>query len=156
MNTFLLQPEATFYHVTTIENWEKIQLYGLHSIQRKIFVSRVGELPVLLAICLEQLPEIYTSEGIVFLKLPQKKNNFTPNDIIQDNQAPLEWTQIFQNIILKQYIPIESIELINIIFLGNSENERECRINYLAEIARSGQQNYQKHYITNRANELQY
>lgn len=155
MNTFLFQPEATFYHVTTIEKWENIQKSGFHSEQRKIFVSRVGELPVLLAIALEQLPEIYDTKTIVFLKFPQNRNNFAVNEITKDNQAGLEWTQPFQNIILRQYIPIENIELMNTIFLGNNEYEKISQISWLTTIANSGIENYKNHYITIRAHELQ-
>lgn len=156
MNTFLNQPEATFYHITTIENWKKIEVNGINSKQSKIFVSRVGELPVLLSIALEQLPEIYETEIIVFLKLPQTLNNFTDNEIIKDEQAGVEWTQPFQNIILRNNIPIENIELMNMINLGNNEDLRTSRITWLTQIAHSGQNRYQDHFIMQRANELQY
>jgi hypothetical protein len=45
MLTFLQQPEATFYHITSFETWEKIKTEGFHSDSGRIFVSRVGELP---------------------------------------------------------------------------------------------------------------
>lgn len=154
MQTFLDQPEATFYHVTTIENWEQIKLNGLNSKKGEIFVSRVGELPVLLAIAFEQLPEIYTSEKIVFLKFPQAKINILQTEIISDNQAN-EWTQPFQNIICRKHIPIENIELMMIIKLGQ-EQHRECVINQLTQIASTGQENYLNHSITDRSNQLDY
>jgi hypothetical protein len=43
MNTFLSQPEATFYHITPLENWERLKNEGLTSNNNRIFVSRVGE-----------------------------------------------------------------------------------------------------------------
>jgi hypothetical protein len=157
MQTFLDQPEATFYHVTTIENWEQIQLYGLNSKSRRIFVSRVGDLPILLAIALEQLPEIYTTntEEIVFLKLTHQKNNFIVTEIRPDNQAGVEWTQPFQNIILRQHIPIENIEFMMKLKLGQ-EPQRTFAINQLTQIANAGQQNYVNHSITERAIQLIY
>ncbi len=155
MQTFLDQPEATFYHVPTIENWATIQVNGLNSNSGKLFVSRVGELPVLLAIALEQLPEIYTTEEIVFIKLPQSKNNFTVAEIKSDNQAGVEWTQRFQNIILRTHIPIENIELMMKLHLGQ-EPQRTFLMTYLTRIANSGQENYQNHSITERALQLNY
>lgn len=155
MQTFLNQPEATFYHVTTIENWATIQVNGLNSNSGKIFVSRVGELPVLLAIALEQLPEIYTTEEIVFIKLPQSKNNFTVAEIRPDNQAGVEWTQRFQNIILRKHIPIENIELMMKLYLGQ-EHQRTFLMSYLTRVANSGQVNYQNHSIYEQALQLNY
>lgn len=155
MQTFLDQPEATFYHVTTIENWATIQLNGLNSNSGSIFVSRIGELPVLLAIALEQLPEIYTTEEIVFIKIPQSKNNFTAAEIRPDNQAGVEWTQRFQNIILRKHIPIENIELMMKFNLGQ-EPQRTFLMTYLTQIANSGQVNYQNHSISVQALQLNY
>lgn len=155
MQKFLNQPEATFYHVTTIENWKKIQVNGLNLNSGRIFVSRVGELPVLLAIAFEQLPEIYTTEEIVFIKLPQSKNNFTLAEIRPDNQAGVEWTQPFQNIILRTHIPIENIELMMKLHLGE-EHKRIFLMTYLTLIANSGQLNYQNHSIFERAMQLDY
>ncbi|QCE39913.1 hypothetical protein [Psychroserpens sp. NJDZ02] len=156
MNTFLNQEEATFYHITTIENWEGIKINGFHSTEGKIFVSRVGELPILLAIALEQLPEIYDTETIVFLKFPQKLNNFTSKEIIQDKQAGVEWTQPFQNIILRKNIPIENIEIMNMIDIGNNDEIRTSRMTWLTQIANSGQNNYKNHCILQRAKEIKY
>ncbi len=116
--------------------------------------SSYTELPVLLAIAFEQLPEIYTSEKIVFLKLPQAKINILQTEIIIDNQAN-EWTKPFQNIICRKHIPIEKIELMMIINLGQ-EQHRECIINHLTQIASAGQENYLNHSITERANALNY
>src|SRR5690606_38137020 len=120
MQTFLNQPEATFYHITSIENWEKIKNSGI--ISNLVFVSRVGELPVLLSIAFELLPEIYEASALVFLKLPQAKNNFLPNEIRPDLQAGVEWTQQFQNVILRDYIPTENIELMMILKLAEEPN----------------------------------
>lgn len=155
MQTFLNQPEATFYHVTSIENWATIKVNGLNLNSGRLFVSRIGELPVLLAIALEQLPEIYTTEEIVFIKLPQFKNNFTVAEIRPDNQAGVEWTQPFQNIVLRTHIPIENIELMMRLHLGQEPN-RTLLMTYLTRIANSGQVNYQNHTITERANQLIY
>lgn len=115
MNTFLNQPEATFYHVTTLENLGRLKEDGWNSSKKKIFVSRIGEFPILLSIAFEQLPEIYESEGIVFLKLPQSKNNFLKENIIADNQAGVEWTKDFQTIILNPIIPPVNFELMSVI-----------------------------------------
>jgi hypothetical protein len=155
MQTFLDQPEATFYHITTIENWATIQVNGLNSNSGRMFVSRVGELPVLLAIALEQLPEIYTTEEIVFIKLPQSKNNFTVAEIRPDNQAGVEWTQPFQNIILRKHIPIENIELMLNLHLGQ-EPQRTFLMTYMTRIANGGKANYQTHSITELALNLNY
>lgn len=148
MQTFLDQSEATFYHATTIENWQAIKTNGLNSKSGRIFVSRVGELPVLLAIAFEQLPEIYSTDEIVFIKLPQFKNNFTIDELIIDNQAGVEWTQPFQNIILRHHIPIENIELMMSLRL---EPNRDFILAYLTQIANSGQVNYVEHNILQRA-----
>ncbi len=150
MNTFLDQPEATFYHVTTIENWNSIKANGLILQTGKLFVSRVGELPVLLSIAFEQISEIYTSEEIVFIKLPQSRNNFTIDELRPDNQSGAEWTKPFQNIILRRYIPVENIELMMKLSLGE-EPQRTFMIDYLTRIANAGQMNYQNHSITERA-----
>lgn len=152
MQTFFNQPEATFYHVTTIENWTTIQANGLNG---PLFVSRVGELPVLLAIALEQLPEIYKTVEIIFLKLPQSQNNFTVDEIRPDNQACVEWTQPFQNIIIRRHIPIESIELMMKLNLGQ-EPQRTFLMTYLTQIATAGQVNYRNQSITQRANQFIY
>jgi hypothetical protein len=157
MQTFLDQPEATFYHITTIENWATIQANGLNSNTGRLFVSRVGELPVLLAIALEQLPEIYTTEEIVFLKLPQSKNNFTIAEIRPDNQAGVEWTKPFQNIILRRHIPIENIELMMKLNLNlGREEQRTFLMTYLTQIANAGRINYLNQNITQRANQIIY
>ena len=153
MQTFLNQKEATFYHVTTIENWKKIRITGLNS--KRIFVSRIGEFPVLLSIALEQLPEIYETGEIVFLKLPQEKNQFLPEEIKPDLQACVEWTQPFQNIILRDYIPIENIELMMIIKLGEEPN-RTFILNYLTNIANSGKNNYENHFVTYNSTQIIY
>ncbi len=156
MLTFLQQIEATFYHVTTKENWETIQENGLNSNSGRIFVSRVGELPILLAIAFEQLPEIYTTDKIVFIKLPQSKNNFILDEIRPDNQAGVEWTQPFQNIILRRHIPIDNIELMMELELGHEETQRTSMITYLTRIANAGREYYQNHSITTRALQLIY
>lgn len=155
MNTFLNQPEATFYHITTIERWNEINQNGINVPSGRIFVSRVGELPVLLAIAFEQLPEIYETESIAVIKMPQARNNFQANEIIRDNQAGVEWTQPFQNIILRKIIPRENLELMTIIRLGQ-EPQRTFTMTYLTQIANDGQANYQEHFITQRANQLNY
>ncbi len=155
MRTFLEQPEATFYHVTTIEKWVIIQANGLIPNNGRLFVSRVGELPILLAIAFEQLPEIYSTEEIIFLKLPQSKNNFMIDELKPDNQARVEWTQPFQNIILRQHIAIQNIELMMRLQLGQ-EPQRTFTINYLTRIANAGRENYQNHSITARALQLIY
>ena len=155
METFLIQPESTFYHITSNENWTKIKEYGLYSAERKIFVSRVGEFPILLAIALEQIKEIYNTKEIVFLKLPQAKNNFTANEIQPDNQACFEWTQPFQNIILRKHIPVENLELMMKLKLGE-EPQRTFLLTYLTQIANSGTVNYPNQYITQRASEIIY
>jgi len=155
MQSFLDQPEATFYHMTTIEKWLTIRQDGFNPKSGRVFVSRVGELPVLLSIALEQLPEIYETEEVVFLKFPQKKNGFEPKEIIPDNQAAVEWTQPFQNIILRKHIPPSGIELMMTIKLGQEPN-RTFRLDLLRQIASSGYHCYKDHYITQRASELTY
>jgi hypothetical protein len=156
MNTFLSQPEATFYHITPLENWERIKNEGLTSNNNRIFVSRVGELPVLLAIAIEQIPEIYESDGIAILKLPQSKNNFELNEIIMDTQARVEWTQPFQNIILKNHIPSENTELMMELRFGNEGPFRGMLISQLISIANAGRVNYQNHSISERALNFRY
>jgi hypothetical protein len=155
MRTFLQQPTATFYHITTIENWKKIQSSGFRSESGRIFVSRVGELPVLLAIALEQLPELKDTEAIAILKFPQSRNNFLPPEITIDPQAGVEWTQPFHNIILRNYIPAEHIELMMILKLGEGV-QRDFLMAYFASIANGGEVNYPGHSITLQANQLQY
>lgn len=149
MQAFLNQPEATFYHVTTNERWNSIIVNGLCT--NRVFVSRVGEFPILLSIALLQLPDIYETEAIVFLKLPQEKNHFQVSEIIPDNQAEVEWTRPFQNIILRTYIPIENIELMMKIELGPDPGRREFLLNFLTKIEGNAETNYESHYITERA-----
>jgi hypothetical protein len=155
MRNFLNQEEATFYHITPIENWERIKNEGLILNDGRIFVSRVGELPVLLAIALEQLPNVYHSEGIAILKLPQAKNNFKANEIIRDNQAN-EWTQTFQNIIRRNYIPIENIELMMELRFGNEGTFKDMFITHLTSVANSGRVNFANHAIMHRSLNLKY
>jgi hypothetical protein len=116
----------------------------------------VGELPVLLAIAFEQIPEIYESEGIVILKLPQAKNNFEFNEIIRDSQAQVEWTQPFQNVILRNQIPFENIELMMELRFGNEVSTRHMLISQLTSIAETGRVTYQNHSITERALNFRY
>ncbi len=156
MKNFLEQPEATFYHITPIENWESIKNNGLISTNGRLFVSRVGELPVLMAIAFQQIPELYYSNGIVILKLPQAKNNFHLNEIIRDNQAGVEWTQPFQNIILRNNIPIENIELMMELRFGNQGPVRDMFIAKLSVISEAGSVNYQNHSISNISMNLNY
>lgn len=156
MNTFLNQPEATFYHITTLEKWNTLKENGWDPSKKKIFVSRVGEIPILLSIALEQLPEIYESKGIVFLKLPQSKNNFVEANIKPDNQARVEWTKGFQNVILNPTIPPENFEIMCTIKFHENEFEREKQMTFLNSIAQSGRENYNNHFITARAEELNY
>lgn len=156
MQTFLNQPEACFYHVTTLERWNSIQANNqIFSRDGRIFVSRVGEFPVLAAIAIEQLPEIYESLGIVFLKLPQARNNFRWEEIQQDYQAKVEWTQPFQNIITRQSIPLSSIELM-MTFRFLNEEMRTIWMDEFSRLANEGQGNYNTHYIRARSGDLNY
>jgi hypothetical protein len=111
--------------------------------------------PVLAAIALEQLPEIYTTEAIVILKFPQVLNNFLATEIRADNQAGVEWTQPFQNIILRKVIPIENIELMMVLELGK-DAQRTFILSQLTKIAYSGERNYREHSISLRAQQLVY
>lgn len=156
MQTFLNQPEACFYHVTTLERWATIQSSNqFFSRYGRIFVSRLGEFPILAAIAIEQLPEIYESSGIVFLKLPQAKNNFKSDEIRRDDQATVEWTQPFQNIITRQSIPLSSIELM-MTFPFLNEGVRTMWMTEFSRLANEGRVNYSRHYITERAGDLNY
>jgi hypothetical protein len=156
MKTFLIQPEATFYHVTTIEKWEKIKVEGFKSKGKKILVSRVGELPILLAIATEQLKEIYDTSAIVILKFPQIKNNFVEIEISEDYHADesIEWTKSFHNIIHRQFIPIEGIELM--MTLSTNNNSFPSLITCFTQIACSSRENYMEHSIYERAKQLKY
>ncbi|HTB52930.1 MAG TPA: hypothetical protein VK718_09175 [Ferruginibacter sp.] len=141
MQKFLDNPEAAFYHITTNDKWDSIQSSGgLISSTGRFFVSRVGELPVLLAIALEQLLVTDEVEEIVFLKLPNRKNDFKIDEIRQDTQAAVEWTQPFHNVILRQYIPLKHIEFMMKIKLGREEPQRTITISKLTQIAMLGQQ----------------
>jgi len=153
MESFLSQPEATFYHITTGDRWATIQDNGLRPSDGRLFVSRVGELPVLLAIALEQLPEIYSANEIVFLKLPQALNQFNASEITQDHQARVEWSQPFQNIIHRSHPPPSGIELMMTIPLDNG---RAFLLQLLTRIANQGSAQYPAHAIMTRANELRY
>lgn len=155
MEIFLQQSEATFYHVTTIENWDSIQVHGLVQKNKEIYVSRVGELPILLAIAFEQIPEIYDSEGFVVLKLPQTKNKFNTNELSPDTNAGVEWTQPFQNCILRNYIPPENIELMMMIKFPDNHLRSSIQT-ILTSIAASGNQNYPSHSIYNLSQQIQY
>lgn len=155
MEKFLNHPEATFYHITTIEKWDKIKQSGLKSRQGKIFVSRVGEFPILISIAIQQIPEIYTTNGIVVIKIPQAKNKFLPNEISPDNQALVEWTRPFQSIILKDILSADKIELMMIMPFKN-ETLREFILNYFTQIAESAQYNYAFHSIMEQAKNIDY
>jgi hypothetical protein len=151
-----MQPEATFYHVTTIEKWEKIKNEGFKSKYKKIYVSRVGELPILLAIATEQLKEIYETTAIVILKFPQIKNNFIESEITEDNHSDesIEWTNPFHNIIHRQFIPIEGIELM--MTLSTNNNCFPSLISCFTQIACSSRENYMEQSIYERAKKLKY
>jgi len=147
MRTFLNQPDATFYHVTTIEAWTGIIAERrFHSPSGRIFVSRVGELPVLAAIALEQLPEINDTSEVVFLKFPQAKNNFLPEEIRPDNQALVEWSRPFQYIIRRQIIPVENIELMMTLRFRD-ESHKTFLLTELSRISNQGCENYPSHSI---------
>lgn len=139
---FLDQPDATFYHITSQDNWDAIQSDGEIKGDR-IFVSRVGELPILLSILEEQLHDILDSKGVVFLKFPQAKNNFLATEIRPDNQAN-EWAKTFQCVILRDSIPIDNIELM---MNFNLNIERESKKRFLSEIANACHEIYKNHYI---------
>ena len=156
MKTFLIQPEATFYHVTTLEKWEKIKVEGFKSNNKRIYVTRVAELPILLAIATDQLPEIYDTSAIVILKFPQIKNNFIESEISEDYHADenKEWTKPFHNIIHRHFIPIEGIELM--MTLATNNNSFPSLITSFTQIACSSRENYMKHSIYERAKKLKY
>ena len=89
----------------------------------------------------------------MFQKLPQCKNNFLEDEITTDNHALVEWTQPFQNIILRNYIPIENIELMPMIKLRVGD-QKDCILNFLAQIVSAGQINYENHAIIARAKQI--
>lgn len=154
METFLNQPEATFYHITTLERWNTIQEQGFRC-NGRIFVSRTAELPVILAIAIEQLLGIDEVAEIAVIKFPQARNNFTVEEIIPDDQAQVEWTQPFQNIILREFIPIDNIELMMTIRLG-ADMFRTLLMTEFARISNQGAENYPNHFLTQRAAQLVY
>jgi hypothetical protein len=156
MQTFLNQPEATFYHITTERNWEEIKQKGLNNDEGKIFVSRVGELPVLLGIMMLQLPEIYDNDdNIAFLKIPQVLNQFTINDIVPDHQAHGLWTQPYHNIICKKHIPPQNIELM-MIFKFKDPEHKSFLFTFFNNIETPSSQDYPNHVITKRSKNLKY
>jgi hypothetical protein len=145
MKKFLAQEDACFYHITTIENWAKIQQNGFRASSGRIFTVRVMELSVLFAVAIEQLPEIYTSQGIVILKFPQSRNNFLFEEIQPDMQAGVEWTQPYQNIILRESIPIENIDLFLLINFGTG-TFRENIMGQIAAIVNAGEVKFQSNH----------
>jgi hypothetical protein len=78
------------------------------------------------------------------------------NEIIRDTQARVEWTQPFQNIILRNHIQTENIELMMELRFDYIRMERDSLINMLISIANSGQVNYVNHEITEKARSLAY
>jgi hypothetical protein len=144
MKNFLESKEANFYHITTIANLDSIKENGLNSGSAKIFVARVAELSVLFAIALEQLPEIYQSSGIAILKLSQTNNTFLPEEIKPDTQARVEWTQVFQNIILRKNIPYQNMELFLQLNWGEG-SLRELMIQQITSLAQLGEQKFKVH-----------
>lgn len=152
METFLNQPETTFYHITYGENFDQINQKGIQSDSGQIFVSKVGEFPVLLSIALTQLPEIENSQSILVWKLPQQKNEFSLEEIRPD-QA-LEWTQPFHNIILRNHISPDNIEFMMNIPLGDREETRNFLKRHYDNIVFEVEPYYQNHYIMQRAIEL--
>jgi hypothetical protein len=155
MKAFLNNPDSAFYHITPINNWNGIKENGLNASDKRIFVSCVSDLSVLFAIALEQLPEIYSSEGIAIIRLPQSKNNFQSNEFVQDMQALVEWTQPFQQIILRGHIPSESIELFMTIQF-HSASLRDGVINQLTAIANAGESKFANHQMRTWAEGLKY
>lgn len=119
MSQNILNKDAAFFHVTTIENMEGIKKNGLNRNEKgQIFVSSRGELSILLGIALLQLPEIYQSEGIVFLKMTQNEINITDEEIKKDRQTN-EWTKNFQYIITRSNIPANQIKCLGSLYLRN-------------------------------------
>lgn len=112
MKHFLKHPEAAFYHVCALHKLDNILAKGLKGKHGKIFVSNIDNKPILAAIAAEQIPDIYESTGFAVLKLPQKSNNFRADEIFEDNQAGVERTKVFQNIIKRSLIPQDCIELL--------------------------------------------
>lgn len=155
MRKFLANPDSAFYHITPIVNWESIKQNGLYSSEQRIFVSCVSDFSVLFAIALEQLPEIYSSDGFVILRLPQSSNDFQSNEIRPDTQALVEWTKPFQQIILRNHIPSVNLEIF-MMFNYSSQSLRDTVINQLTSIANSGQAKYANHPMRTWAENLIY
>lgn len=156
MRNYLIQENACFYHITTGQNWQRIQTEGLRSQTGRIFVSISGEFPVLISIAMEQLPEIRDDSvtNLIFLRLPHSLNNFQVTEIIRDPQAPIEWSNPLQFIIHRDFIPITNIELMMDLSLGRGP----VKANILATLDRTCMQAgvfYNGSTILNWANNIQ-
>ncbi|MGN6398681.1 MAG: hypothetical protein ACTHMI_24135 [Mucilaginibacter sp.] len=152
MQTYLDQPEATFYHICALEDLANITEQGIKGKNAEIFVSRVGEMPVLAAIAVEQLANLYDADGLVVLKLPQALNNFTVSEIFEDYRAPIERTGLFQNIIRRSHIPVGCFEIMMKIEFGT---RRQVIFDLLNALAAQANINYPHHAIYKRAQQLQ-
>jgi hypothetical protein len=138
MKTFLEQPTAAFYHITTLERWESIKRDGKlkSDFRGEIHVSLSGEFPILMDIAINELPEYHETENLVLIRLPQAKNHFTSKEIIENYQANDEefgeWTKPFQKIIKRAEIPFQNIELMMII--KDMGKEEDCSRIFLNKI----------------------
>ena len=152
MQTFLDQPEATFYHITPLENLESICREGIKGRHHEIFVSRVGEMPVLAAIIMEQLVhDIQEASGIAVLKIPQALNHFTTADIFEDYRAPVERTGVLQNMIRRALIPVGCFEtMLTIEF----REHRDFYFGLFNQLAQQANLLYPKQVIYQRARAL--
>ena len=151
MQSFLDQPEATFYHICPLEAWDNIDRKGVFGRNNEIYVSRVGEMPVLAAIAMEQLDQTPDATGIAVLKIPQALNNFTVEEIFEDYRAPHEKTGPFQNIIRRSWIPPGHFETVLKIEFGQ---HRDFHLDWLNNLAAQANINYPIHYIYQRAKAL--
>lgn len=115
MRTYLESNEAAFYHITTEDRLEDIRARGLDGDDLgRIFVARIADIGAWCSIAATQLIEDITPDYPRFIvwKLSQSLNNFQTNEISLDYQAN-EPTMPFHNIIYRNNIPYNNIELIN-------------------------------------------
>lgn len=113
MKNFLNAPGAAFYHITTSEKWESIKVNGFHAPRGKIFVTRTEDFNVNISIYSTQLVGIEDLEkvNLSLLRFPQNSNDFQVSEVFLDMQAN-EPTMPLHNILLRNYISTESIELV--------------------------------------------
>lgn len=115
MKNFLETADCALYHITLLENWENIQVAGLYcNDSGVIYLSKSAEKGILYSIAISQVLPLCDFAEFAVLKLPQRVNHFDVSEFSSDDQAN-EITRPFHCVLRRRHIPVENIELDEIV-----------------------------------------